>query len=97
MAIRCRNCVLPMSQDEVVASAAIDEFSGFPVSPSGRSNGLDIVNKPSARLEGSWSICWPRLVLWCFDNWYWRSRVTHQGIDLFTYASFQRSALERRF
>jgi hypothetical protein len=86
--------VFPMSQDEFVASAAIDEFSGFPVSLSGRSSGLDIVNKPSAGLEGSWSICWPRLVLWRLDNGYWGSGVTHQGIDLFTYASFQRSAVE---
>src|SRR5436305_11566874 len=85
-----------MSQDEFVASAAIDEFSGFPVSPLGRIHDLDIINEPSARLEGSWSVCWPRLVLWRLDNGYWGSGVTHQGVDLFTYASFQRSALATR-
>jgi hypothetical protein len=86
--------VFPMSQDEFVASAAIDKFSGFPVSPSGHRNDLDITNKPSAGLEGSWSVCWPRLVLWRLDNGYWGSGVTHQGVDLFAYTSFQRSASE---
>jgi hypothetical protein len=86
--------VFPMPQDELVASAAMDEFPGFPVSPSEYGTDVDLSNKPSAGLEGSWSVCGPRLVLWRLDNGYWGSRVTHQGVDLLTYAGFQRSALE---